>query len=223
MPARRNYNQNCPIAKGLDVLGERWTLLILRELVGGPRRYGDLRAELPGIATNLLADRLRELEEAGIVDRTELPPPVARTVYTLSERGWDRVLPILQAIARFGLDLVESTDNGPVSPLNGFLAGVLLAFNPVGAANLNASYRVEINGRRFDFAVRAGRLSAGRGEPAVTVTGSAADLLNAHLGPTAAKRRTASRRLRFDGEPDAIEAMREAFRLSSHESVASTG
>ena len=56
----RNYNQNCPIARGLDALGERWTLLILRELLGGPRRYGDLRAELPGIATNLLAVRLRE-------------------------------------------------------------------------------------------------------------------------------------------------------------------
>ena len=76
MPARRSYNQNCPIAKGLDVLGERWTLLILRELIGGPRRYGDLRAQLPGIATNLLADRLRELEDAGLVDREELPPPV---------------------------------------------------------------------------------------------------------------------------------------------------
>jgi DNA-binding HxlR family transcriptional regulator len=79
VPAR-TYNQNCPIARGLDVLGERWTLLILRELVGGPRRYGDLRAELTGIATNLLADRLRELEDAGLIDRTELPPPVARTV-----------------------------------------------------------------------------------------------------------------------------------------------
>src|ERR1700716_1939879 len=104
---QRSYQQTCPIAKGLDVLGERWTLLILRELVGGPRRYGDLRAELPGIATNLLADRLRELEEAGIVDRTELPPPVARTVYTLSDTGWRRVLPILQAVAWFGLDLLD--------------------------------------------------------------------------------------------------------------------
>jgi DNA-binding HxlR family transcriptional regulator len=223
MPARRNYNQNCPIAKGLDVLGERWTLLILRELVGGPRRYGDLRAEFPGIATNLLADRLRELEDTGIVDRTKLPPPVARTVYTLSDRGWDGVLPILQAIAWFGPDLVELTHNGPASPLNGFLAGVLLAFDPVRGANLNASYRVEIDGRRFDFAVRTGRLSAGRGEPAVTVTATAADLLNARLGSTAAKRRTASRRIRFDGEADAVEAMREAFRLPSHKSVASTG
>ena len=64
---RKSYHQNCPIARGLDVLGERWTLLILRELIGGARRYGDMRAALPGIATNLLADRLRELEEAGLI------------------------------------------------------------------------------------------------------------------------------------------------------------
>jgi len=76
----RSYQQNCPIAKGLDVLGERWTLLILRELIGGPRRYGDLRAQLPGIATNLLADRLRELEAAGLDviydDRAKVSPGV---------------------------------------------------------------------------------------------------------------------------------------------------
>ena len=102
VPPRRNYNQNCPIARGLDVLGERWTLLILRELVGGPRRYGDLRDELPGIATNLLAERLKELQDAGLVDRADLPAPIGRTVYTLSDMGWQRVLPILQSIAWFG-------------------------------------------------------------------------------------------------------------------------
>ena len=67
MSAQKTYRQNCPVALGLDVLGERWTLLILRELMGGPRRYSDLRAELAGIATNLLADRLRALEEAGLI------------------------------------------------------------------------------------------------------------------------------------------------------------
>src|SRR5271168_4711980 len=109
MPTR-NYNQNCPIARGLDVLGERWTLLILRELVGGPRRYGDRGAELTGIATNLLADRLRELEDAGLIDRSELPPPGARTVYTLSDTGWHKVLPVIKAIDTFGLDLREPTE-----------------------------------------------------------------------------------------------------------------
>ena len=95
----RNYNQNCPIARGLDVVGERWTLLILRELVGGARRYGDLRAELPGIATNLLAERLKELQDAGLVERADLPAPIGRTVYTLSDDGWRLVLPILGAVA----------------------------------------------------------------------------------------------------------------------------
>ncbi len=153
MAGRKSYNQNCPIARGLDVLGERWTLLILRELIGGARRYSDLRAELPGIATNLLADRLRELEESGFVDRTELPPPIARTVYTLSEVGWRKVPPVIQAIAMFGLDMIEP-DASALTPLNGFLAGILLAFDPVRAADLDASYRVDIDGRRFEFAVR---------------------------------------------------------------------
>src|SRR4030081_2631701 len=133
IPMPRSYQQNCPIAKGLDVLGERWTLLILRELVGGPRRYGDLRAELPGIATNLLAQRLTELQDAGLVGRTDLPPPIGRTVYTLSDVAWQRVLPIMQSIAWFGLDRLDPIDDaGPVSALNGFLAGILLGFDPTG-------------------------------------------------------------------------------------------
>ena len=122
MAVRKSYKQNCPVARGLDVIGERWTVLILRELIAGARRYSDLRVALPGIATNLLADRLRELEEAGIVDRTELPPPIARTVYSLSDLGWRKVPPVIQAIAMFGLDLIEP-DASALTPLNGFLGG----------------------------------------------------------------------------------------------------
>jgi DNA-binding HxlR family transcriptional regulator len=214
VPARRNYHQNCPIARGLDVLGERWTLLILRELLGGPRRYSDLRAELPGIATNLLADRLRELEEAGFVDRTELPPPVARTVYTLSEAGWRKVPPVIQAIATFGLDLLEPTESA-LTPLNGFLAGILLGFDPARATDLGASYRVEIDGRGFDFAVHQTGLTAAPGPPAVTVTATAADLMTARLGPTAAERKSALRQVKFDGDRDAVAAMRTAFQLTA--------
>jgi DNA-binding HxlR family transcriptional regulator len=207
----RSYQQNCPIAKGLDVLGERWTLLILRELIGGPRRYGDLRGQLPGIATNLLADRLRELEDAGLVDREELPPPVARTVYTLSDEGWRKVPPVIQAIATFGLDMIEPTETA-LTPLNGFLAGILLPFNR--STGLNASYRVDIDDRRFEFAVNAGGLAAARGLPAVTVTAKAADLISARFGATAAERKAALRRVKFDGDRHAVDAMRAAFRLS---------
>lgn len=213
MPPRRNYNQNCPIARGLDVLGERWTLLILRELVGGPRRYGDLRAELPGIATNLLAERLKELQDAGLVERAELPAPIGRTVYTLSDMGWQRVLPILGSIAWFGLDRLDPVEDGPVSPLNGFLAGILLGFNSVSAAGFEATYRIEIDGRRFEFAVTQGRLAGAHGEPSVTITASAADLVTARLEAGEAKRKAALRRINFDGDSDAVDAVRAVFTL----------
>ncbi|MBV9318781.1 MAG: helix-turn-helix transcriptional regulator [Mycobacterium sp.] len=214
MPAQRTYNQNCPVAKGLDVLGERWTLLILRELVGGPRRYSDLRSELPGIATNLLADRLRGLEQTGLVDRSELPPPIARTVYALSELGWRKVPPVLKAIATFGLDQVELT-NSACTPLNGFLAGMLLGFEPALAADLSASYRVKIDGRAFEFAMNRGELKAAQGSLTVRVNATAADLITARLATTAAQPKSALRRLKFDGDKDAVDAMRRVFQLSA--------
>ncbi|WP_068180901.1 helix-turn-helix domain-containing protein [Mycobacterium sp. UM_CSW] len=209
------YNQNCPIARGLDVLGERWTLLILRELVGGPRRYGDLRDALPGIATNLLAERLKEMQAAGLVDRTDLPAPIGRTVYTLSDMGWQRALPVLRSVAWFGLDRLDPIGDGPATPLNGFLAGILLGFDSAGAAGLEATIRIEIDGRRFEFAVTQGRLAGARGEPSVKITASAADLVAARLGASEAKRRAALRRIDFDGDPDSdtVDAVRRAFAL----------
>ena len=211
---RKSYNQNCPIARGLDVLGERWTLLILRELIGGARRYGDMRAALPGIATNLLADRLRELEESDLVVRSELPPPAARTVYTLSDEGWQKVPPVIKAVATFGLDLLEPSESA-LTPLNGFLAGVLLGFDPTQVSDESASYRVDIDGRRFGFGVTRDGLTAAADPPAVTVTATAADLITARLGGTAAERKAALRRCKFEGSAAAIEAMRVAFRLSA--------
>jgi DNA-binding HxlR family transcriptional regulator len=84
----RTYGQYCGLAKALDVVGDRWSLLIVRELlIRGGCRYTDLRDGLPGIATNLLADRLRDLEEAGVVRREEAPPPVATTLFHLTPRG----------------------------------------------------------------------------------------------------------------------------------------
>src|SRR5262245_47866006 len=100
--ANRSYDQYCSVAVALDVLGDRWTLLILRELLFGPQRFTDLRVALPGIAPNLLAERLRALEEEGLVAQEELPPPAARTVYVATEEG-RRTAPVLQALSRFGL------------------------------------------------------------------------------------------------------------------------
>jgi DNA-binding HxlR family transcriptional regulator len=103
----RTYGQYCAVAKALDQIGDRWTLLIVRELlIGGPSRYTDLRNGLPGIATNLLADRLRDLEEAGIVSREEAPPPVATTLFRLTSRG-EELAPVLRELLRWGTPLMK--------------------------------------------------------------------------------------------------------------------
>jgi DNA-binding HxlR family transcriptional regulator len=102
----RSYNEYCSLAKSLDVVGDRWTLLIVRELMlRGASRYTDLRNGLPGIATNLLADRLRELEHAGLITREDAPPPIATTLFRLTPRG-DELRPVLQDLTRWGLPLM---------------------------------------------------------------------------------------------------------------------
>jgi DNA-binding HxlR family transcriptional regulator len=102
----RSYNQFCAVAKSLDVVGERWTLLIVRELLlRGPSRYTDLRNGLPGIATNLLGDRLQDLEKAGVVAREDAPPPVATTLFSLTDRGRE-LASVVYALGRWGLPLM---------------------------------------------------------------------------------------------------------------------
>jgi DNA-binding HxlR family transcriptional regulator len=102
----RTYGQYCSLAKALDLLGDRWTLLIVRELLlRGPSRYTDLRDGLPGIATNLLADRLRELEAAGVLAREEAAPPVATALFSLTPRG-EELKDALYALGRWGIPLM---------------------------------------------------------------------------------------------------------------------
>lgn len=97
----KRYGQYCPVAHSLDLVGERWALLVVRELMEGPKRYTDLVEGLPGIGTNILASRLKDLEAGGIVQKTKLPPPAASTVYELTQCGHD-LRPVLHELARWG-------------------------------------------------------------------------------------------------------------------------
>ncbi|WP_069975950.1 winged helix-turn-helix transcriptional regulator [Streptomyces rubrolavendulae] len=98
---RRSYDQYCAAARALDAAGDRWTLLIVRELLAGPRRYTDLHADLPGVSTDMLATRLRDMERDGLATRRRLPPPSSAYVYELTDRGRG-LLPVLRALARWG-------------------------------------------------------------------------------------------------------------------------
>lgn len=123
------YDQYCPIACSLGLVGERWTLLVVRELMHGPNRYTDLVDRLPGIGTNILAARLKELEAAGLVAKRKLPPPAASTVYELTQTGRE-LRPVLHELARFGARLM-----GPPPPDaldEGWLVGALdLVLSPL--------------------------------------------------------------------------------------------
>jgi DNA-binding HxlR family transcriptional regulator len=108
----RTYGQYCSIARSLDIVGDRWTLLIVRELLlQGPCRFTDLKNGLPGIATNLLSSRLKELEDAGLVAREDAPPPVATILYTLTENGLT-LEPVLKALGLWGLKYMSEERDG---------------------------------------------------------------------------------------------------------------
>ena len=110
----RSYNHYCAIAKALDVIGDRWNLLIVRELLlQGPCRYTDLLHGLPGIASNLLTDRLRDLEEAGVISREEAPPPIATTLFRLTPRGLE-LKAIVHDLGRWGAPLMTERDDRDV-------------------------------------------------------------------------------------------------------------
>lgn len=136
MPTTRSYKDRCPIARALDAVGERWALLVVRELLLGPQRFSDLRRALPGASTNMLTDRLRELEARGIVRRRALPPPAASSVYELTGRG--RALEsVLDALGAWGAS-EPAPDGGSLSATAVllFLRGSLRANPPASSVTL---------------------------------------------------------------------------------------
>jgi DNA-binding HxlR family transcriptional regulator len=220
----RVYGQYCPIATALDVLGERWTLLILRELLGGPRRYADLRAQLPGIATNLLSERLRHLVTEGLVERHDVPPPISRTLYRLSDAGWRHVPPVIGALAAYGAERMPYEPD-QTSPLTGFLIGVLAGFDAHRARHVDEDYRVIVDDRPFDIGVRHGELCGGGRDPAVQVRGRAGDLLERRLRPSAARAvgavgAASAARLEFTGRPAATARFQSVFGLTPPDEAA---
>lgn len=118
----KRYGQYCALAKALEVVGDRWTLLIVRELMArGAARYTDLQRGLPGIASNLLADRLRDLQSQGVVTSREEPAPVAATLYRLTERG-EALRPIVRELGRWGMPLLAKAGKGDI--VRGYWAGL---------------------------------------------------------------------------------------------------
>ncbi|WP_437014854.1 winged helix-turn-helix transcriptional regulator [Streptomyces sp. enrichment culture] len=150
---RRSYDQYCSAARALDLVGDRWTLLIVRELLAGPRRYTDLHADLPGVSTDVLASRLKDMERDGLATRRRLPPPGAAHVYELTGRGRE-LLPVLQALGRWGA--AELGERRPTDAVRAhwFALPLLRALEAVGGSVVEGL--VEVRLEEGDFHVRVG-------------------------------------------------------------------
>ena len=160
----RRYRDACGTAQGLDIVGERWTLLVVRELLLGPKRFTDLRAGLPGISTNILADRLEMLEMSGVVRRRTLPAPAASKVYELTEWGKD-LEPVVAAIGRWGLRSPWRGEEDEIS-VDGLVVSFQTMFDPEAAGDLDASYELVLGDQGFGLEVKDGGIRVYRGAPA---------------------------------------------------------
>jgi DNA-binding HxlR family transcriptional regulator len=203
---RRNYNQYCGLASALDVVGERWTLLIIRELLMGPRRYMDMLSDLPGIGTNLLAERLKSLVELGVVRQIPQPGGGSRMAYELTGTG-EQLRPIVLGMARWGMEFVgvcSPTDT--VRPHWGFLA-VEALLDQGKYPGHDEQYQFEVDDETFHIDVRNGVAAAVKGPagaPAVIAKVDAATFIEIGAGRTTPLAAMVTGRMRLEGEIDAV-------------------
>jgi DNA-binding HxlR family transcriptional regulator len=202
----RSYKQRCGLAKALDVVGDRWTLLIVRELlIRGACRYTDLRKGLPGIATNLLAERLRELEESGIVVREEAPPPIATALFRLSERGRELEGALLQ-LGRWGAPLLANRAKGETLQSHWLVLPLKLVLADGRPEDPAINIELRPGSEPITIAVSNGAIDVRlgtAGRAAAVVTGKPETILQLFAGRIDLSAALAAG-MRFEGDPDAL-------------------
>jgi DNA-binding HxlR family transcriptional regulator len=160
-PYRRSYDDACGAAHALDLVGERWALLVMRELMLGPKRFSDLRTDLPGISANVLTQRLDGLEAAGVLTRRKLPPPASSQVYELTSWGYESE-PIFQALGRWATRSPLHDPSLPLSTVSLFLSFRTM-LDPARAKGLNARIGFRIGVETFLVQLAKGRIEVARG------------------------------------------------------------
>jgi DNA-binding HxlR family transcriptional regulator len=161
----RSYNQFCALASALDYVGEHWTLLIIRELLIGPGRFKDLMDGMQGISTNLLLERLKSLEQQGILRQHVLPPPAGSTVYELTPLGQSLEKPILE-LGKWGAQLLPRSSEGIALPSLGSIAVALKAFfHPERTQNINETYALHLGEETLQVLVNEGEIKVQQCEP----------------------------------------------------------
>jgi DNA-binding HxlR family transcriptional regulator len=209
----RTYAQHCGLARALDRIGERWTLLIVRELLVGPARYTDLREALPGMATNLLAERLRALEDQGIVVRRRLPPPAGTTVYELTELGRGLEEAVNALIRWGGRWMTEGSESDAFRPQ--WLALAVRALTRTqGTDGLPLTTRIQVDGHSFTLTLTESGVEVAVGEepPAqVILATDARTMLAIASGARPLATVIEGGEVRAEGDPEAIATLGELW------------
>ena len=213
--AGRSYGQYCGVARGLDLVGERWTLLIVRDLLIGPKRYKDLLDGLPGIGTNLLAARLRDMEERGLIRRTVLPPPAGSTVYELTDLGQE-LEPVVMALGRFGARFL-----GPLQDSDRLLPSTLFVamrarFRSDLARGLQETYEFHVDRHVFEVVVDDGACRTREGQahaPDAVFTMEVRTLYAMLREGLSAEEAIANGRVEVKGDPKLLARWAQLFQL----------
>ena len=215
MPSIRRYDDPCGIARALDVVGERWALLVARELIFGPKRFVQLRDGLHGVSPNVLSQRLRDLEEAGIVRRGVLDPPAAVAIYELTARG-QALEPVLLELGRWGTQQ-PMTAHGELS-VNALLVALKAVFDPATA--VHATFALRVDGDWFRVTVTGNSIDITRGRserPAVTFDTDAATLRSVAFGREPISDAERDGRLTLDGDRPLAERFVRMFLHASYQ------
>ena len=219
----RSYGDPCGLARALDLVGERWSLLVVRELLFGPKRFTDLRAGMPGASPNVLAQRLRELERAGIVRRRKLAPPAGVAVYELTERGGELEPAIIQ-LARWGS--TTPPIRGAELSTDALMLALKTTFDSERARGLRATFALRFGDDRFRVTVADGRIDVARGEPEhpdATIDTTAAALRGVVFGVRKIADARRSGALKLGGDKAAVTRLLQLFPLGTHGRAASAG
>lgn len=211
--ARRTYDQHCGLAHGLDVLGERWTLLVIRELLLGPQRFTDLESSLAGIGPNTLAARLRQMETDGLIEKRRLPPPAPATVYELTDRG-AALEPTIIELGRWGRHLLPATIGHEAFRPGWLLMALKVSFDPSRAADLNAVYQLTVSDEIFTVRIHRGSIDVRRGDTAdadVAICTDQDTLLALANGTRSSGEAIKRGDLRIEGDIEAARAWFRAF------------
>lgn len=214
MATMRTYDDGCAAAHALDLVGERWALLVVRELLLGPKRFTDLRAGLPHASPNVLAQRLRELEGAGIVRRRKLPPPAASKVYELTDWGLE-LEPVIVRLGRWGARSPSKPRDAALG-VDSLILSFRTMFDARAAEGLGASYELRLGEDRFRAVVADGRFEIERGNaehPDAIVEGDSATLAALVYGDLKLAEALRSGDLRIEGDEAAVERFLGLFPL----------